>query len=881
MGIVKGNGTLGYLKLHIILFLAAALLSLPSGDSGGTTTEYRLPEIQKLLDAGKFAEGLKQAQEIAALAESKGDSLQLATALLRISDAYYYLGDKDSTLPPMQRALKIYLNLDDLEGIGRSYYSLAYYYERSDPQQMIELLKLGLSYAEKAQDDDLIMNIANATGVARWNQGQYDLAIQAYEKSLALARKNHLDQALASANQNVGLIHLNQGRPLVALRFFDLALAASDPKCSTHNLATIQGNRGNAFFDLHDFEQAMSCYREAVRIHSANGYQRGQAIYLDNIAKIHRILGEWDPARESLLANIKTYQHLGDTRNLVLCYTSLGNLSLDQQDWNTAGDYFELALDLASEYGDPYLFSGVEMSLGLIEKHAGHNDAAWHWLADAEGHAREMDDSTILGQILATKAVWIVDSGDRSRGINLLEEAIGLHEISQIKTHSYLWHSQVARWYYAEGDLTSARQQFEISLDLVDQLNSVIDTDRFRLGFFQEVAGVYHYFAFFLAKNGDALAGMKVLDRGRARVLSIRLQPRGHGELRSDENVWEARNLTSSTLQVSFSALDDTLLVFSFRAGVAHCRVVPEANVLLQRARMFGEIISDPSITLKPQAAGRSLFQELLEPEFSSGEISRLMINPDGDLWTFPFSALVTQDDRFLGQDISISLVPAWSILTKLSGQDPISNQRALVVVKSHFEKNGTDQPRWPDIPGALVEARTVCARFQDGTLLADATETRFKELATESYEVIHLATHTVYDDRDPLKSGAVLGVTSQDDGLLRAEELYDLDLTCNLGVISSCQSGSGKVVTGEGLLGMTHGLLSSGCRSVVLSRWEVADRAALFFMSAFYDALAEHAPDEALTLARMKMLDSPKWNHPSNWAAYYLAGDASCLTTR
>jgi CHAT domain-containing protein len=113
-------------------------------------------------------------------------------------------------------------------------------------------------------------------------------------------------------------------------------------------------------------------------------------------------------------------------------------------------------------------------------------------------------------------------------------------------------------------------------------------------------------------------------------------------------------------------------------------------------------------------------------------------------------------------------------------------------------------------------------------------------------------------------------------DGFLRLHEIYNLDLGAGLVVLSACDTGAGKEVRGEGLMGITSGFLAAGVPQLVVSLWEVGDRSTAELMKRFYFQLLEkgHPPAEALRQAQLSMLAEPAWSQPRQWAGFVFLGD-------
>src|SRR5205085_12382004 len=120
------------------------------------------------------------------------------------------------------------------------------------------------------------------------------------------------------------------------------------------------------------------------------------------------------------------------------------------------------------------------------------------------------------------------------------------------------------------------------------------------------------------------------------------------------------------------------------------------------------------------------------------------------------------------------------------------------------------------------------------------------REIATSDrlsdYRYIHIATHGFLNSTHPELSGIVLSLVdakgAQQSGFVLAHEFYNLKLPAELVVLSACQTGLGQEVRGEGLIGLTRGLMYAGAARVVVSLWNVDDAATAELMSYFYKKL-------------------------------------------
>jgi len=116
----------------------------------------------------------------------------------------------------------------------------------------------------------------------------------------------------------------------------------------------------------------------------------------------------------------------------------------------------------------------------------------------------------------------------------------------------------------------------------------------------------------------------------------------------------------------------------------------------------------------------------------------------------------------------------------------------------------------------------------------------------------------------------------SRKTGFLRAHEIYNLNLPAELVVLSACQTGLGKEIKGEGLVGMTRGFMYAGAARVMVSLWNVNDKATAELMAKLYQKMLKEGqqPAAALRSAQVEMWRSSQWRSPYFWAAFALQGE-------
>jgi len=211
-----------------------------------------------------------------------------------------------------------------------------------------------------------------------------------------------------------------------------------------------------------------------------------------------------------------------------------------------------------------------------------------------------------------------------------------------------------------------------------------------------------------------------------------------------------------------------------------------------------------------------------------------------------------------------------------------VDTQRKLVH-KSATE-SGTDGLRIPRLPATRREAEGILALAKAAEFKQAVDFTASRETATSAefgqYRILHFATHGFLNSAHPELSGIVLSLFDQQgkpqDGFLRMHEIFNLNLPADLVVLSACQTGLGKEIRGEGLVGLTRGFMYAGAPRVVVSLWSVSDQATAELMVRFYKGMLEGKlrPAAALRAAQVALWKEKRWQDPYYWAAFGLQGE-------
>lgn len=189
-----------------------------------------------------------------------------------------------------------------------------------------------------------------------------------------------------------------------------------------------------------------------------------------------------------------------------------------------------------------------------------------------------------------------------------------------------------------------------------------------------------------------------------------------------------------------------------------------------------------------------------------------------------------------------------------------------------------------PRLEATRQEAAAIVAAAPEGTTLQaigfDATRSAAMSAELGRYRIVHFATHGVSNIDSPAMSGILLSMFDDrgqaQDGFLRLHDIYDLDLSADLVVLSACNTALGKRIRGEGTVGIVRAFMYAGAERVVATLWKVDDEATRELMSRFYREMFEErrSPSAALRSAQLAMWRETEWRSPFFWAAFVLQGE-------
>ena len=354
----------------------------------------------------------------------------------------------------------------------------------------------------------------------------------------------------------------------------------------------------------------------------------------------------------------------------------------------------------------------------------------------------------------------------------------------------------------------------------------------------------------------------------------------------------------------------DTLTeLYTFVISKSHCGFYKQTlthDFIQNIEDMFSFISNDNYLFTKNDdskkfcVSSHELYNHLFSNHLSDIKDKNITIIPDGKLSYIPFDALLTSLPdtsqtiqfnhlNYLIKDYNINYSNSANLLFRNHSDISIGNIKVLSFAPEYNDAEkfmmGNKVMTLIPLPGVQQEVARIAEIVKSKVFVKkNATELNFRENA-EKYDILHLAMHAFINDSIPAYSSLAFTLVdttdSRADGILNTADIYNLKLKAKLTVLSACNTGTGQLQKGEGILSLARGFLYAGCPSIVMSLWEVEDESGTQIMTSFYRNLKKgKTKDEALRAAKLEFLESAgsRKAHPHNWLSFVSIGDNSSL---
>ena len=847
-----------------------ALEFLKNADDHSTHSKALVALGYDYLNLGEPLKAKECQREALTIAHDAGDLRAESLALIALANLETKLGEKQEAKNLYGRARDLVRRIGDrsleasvLGGLG--YVSLGL----SEKEKALEYDKQAMTLFEATNDKWGLAEATLDVGQIYYLLGEKEQALDYSSRALEMFKKLSMPRLAAQALKDIGLVYESLGDTARAISSYSSALqqtrAGQDQRDQAYTLNYI----GRVYDNLGQGKKALEYYNQALSLNRLAADPAGESLTLYQIARAEKGLGHFEEARLKLNASLAIVESL---RNKVA-----------SQDSRAA--YF------ASTHQHYELLVDVLMQLNARRPADGFGMAAFD--ISEKTRARSLLES--LNEARA----------DIRQGVEpaLLERERNLEQTIDAKAQR---HGQlVANKDNAEAQ-TVATQLNQLTTEY-DEVKAQIKSKSPR----------------YAALTQPQPLGLKEIQNRLLDDHSLLLE-----YMLGDERsyVWAVtRNEVSSYELPPRAQIEDAAQKFR--------------NLLTAHQPTAGESFDQRQARIKEAddhiwQAAASFSQMILGPVLGKLGTKRLLIVPDGVLQYIPFQALTVPPANAISSarqantsatageqiplivDHEIVNEPSASalalVLSDTSQRQPAPNSVAIFAnpvfevddprvkssgvaqaqsadstettkVRPTFRDMGFGEGKFPALPASRDEAEAIMAVAPWGTgmkaLGFDANRAAIAKPELAQYRIVHFATHGFIDYQHPELSGLVLSLVDQNgrpqQGFVRLHDIYNLKLSADLVVLSACNTGLGKDVKGEGLIGLTRGFMYAGAGGVAASLWKVDDDATAELMKHFYEGMFKRGltPAAALREAQLGMWNQKRWHAPYYWAAFVIQG--------
>jgi len=846
---------------------------------------------------------LKNDQEV-------GNKEHEAQILRSLGQTHYQLDNYAKALNYYQAALAIAQEIGDKRGEGRYLADIAsvFWAKGNYPQSMIYSEK-GLKLARETQSRYDEATILHQIGNAHWATGNFAKALVFYHQAMEVNQQLGNKTNEASCLNGMGLIYGEIGDYDKALEYHERALKIFRETSGKAGEGMCLNNIALIHMALEDYPRALDSLERALQLARETASRVAEANRLGNIANLHTSQGDYVGAIPLYEEALKIAQAIGARDREAAVYRDRGKLFLKMEDYPRALNSFEKALTIAEQIGQDttrwLAYSGMGKA---YEKQGQYEEALTHYRKSTQ----VIEDIRARFPLEEERASYFKDK------IRTYEDIINilfaLHEKEPERGFD--------RESFVAAERAKARgflDSLEIAkIDLGGSLSPKMREEEAKIARKISTCQVE------LAKPG--LSEQKRLELSqeleaaeeayRNLIRMIRLNHKEYAELVYPEPLSlediQKKGLDSETALLEYFLGEKSAFLFCVTKNDFSMHKLSRSDELQERVSNYIHLLSsktDQDFEALP--AGKRMYRELLLPvQEKLARVKNLVVVPDGSLNYLPFEALIKEDKpegngrsgegHFLVADYRISYAPSASSLVNLLARkrepeakkdwlafaDPVYALRGLPAQAGPVDERTREfylskEFDFSPLPYSKEEVKGVARFFSKNRreifIQQDAREEKLKEVPLKNYRILHFATHGLLDERHSIRSAVVMTLDEdpREDGFFQVREIYNTPLNSDLVVLSACQTGRGKLESGEGVSGLSRAFLYAGAQAVVATLWKINDLSTSEFMKSFYQHLtASKSKDEALRLAKLEMMKSP-YRHPYYWAAFVLIGDS------
>ena len=888
---------------------------------------------------GETWKALEKHNEVLPIRRVLGDRRGEAETLNNIGVVYWSLGELRRAIEKYNEALPICRALGDRRGEAETLNNIGTVYgSLGELRKALEKFNEALPIRRVLGDRRGEAQTLNYIGVIYRSSGEMQKALEKFNEALLIWRAVGDRRGEAQALNHIGQVYISLGETRKALEKFNGALPIRQAIGDRRGESDTLNNIGAAYRLSGEMRKAIEKYDEALSISRAISDRPGEAATLNNIGKVYWSLGEAQKALEKYNEALPILREVGDRRSEAASLNDIGLVFNSLGETQKALEKFNEALPILRDVSDRNREADALLGIARVEQKRGNLTQARQIIEQAidlvESLRTNIPGQELRSSYFANRQGFFEFYIDVLMQMRKQNQAAALDATSLAVSERARARSLLDLLAEARADI---RQGVDGSLlererSLQQRLNAraAAQVSLLNRKHTPEQADA-------AAKEIAAITAeyeeVQVQIRARSPRYAALTQPQPLGLTEIQQQALDEDTLL---LEYALGEKRSYLWLVSQRS-IDSYELPPRAELEAATRRVYELLTARPKRGTPPDpqlfAQAKTLSKMLLGPAAPQLGGKRLVIVAPGALSYLPFAALPAPEDEkqstgdyepLVAKNEVVSIASA-SVLS-LIRRETAGRQRAAksvaVLADPVFEasdprlesaKNENSSGGMPAAPAAAAElseltrairtmnfsdaragftrlafsrqeAESIIALTPKGSGLKATDFSASRDLVISQqlsqYRILHFATHGLLNSERPELSGLVFSLVDQEgnpqDGFLRLHEIYNLQLNADLVVLSACETGLGKEIKGEGLIGLTRGFMYSGAPRVVASLWNVDDLATAELMKLFYQRMLKDGmpAGAALRAAQLELSRQKRWASPYFWAGFVLHGE-------
>ena len=847
-------------------------------DQYGEVAEAR----KDLFSAIKMAKEIENLELLASLYSELGVSYTFTYNLVEARNNYEQSYSLNQLLKNNERLSYLSANIGSL------------FLQVSNYKSALEHYISGLEYA----GENKLGKILNLIGMADVysNESNYSKALEYYNRAKEIADSIKDVPSILKIDEGIGALYYNINRPFYSLEKLKKAEETASQSQLPFELVKLYSNIGTVLTSIDSLNQAENYFKKGLNVAEQIGDIYNVILLETELGYNFYEQGKYSEAEALLLDAQKVAQKYSLTQVMGLQELYHGKILIAKNKFKDSFDKFKNSFNLSNEANDFNTQIEAGYCLAKIYEKESEFAEAEKWYNVSVGLIERLSSPLTLNQeiqiahysgfndVYNSFAEFYLNQGKNEQAFILIEKSRArntrlnldkLKLMSDLKDKEEINSLIDIQWMISSGlydsqTLDSLNQIYSnLKSKLISNnkdLNEIINPDHTTTlqDLEQGLGNNENYLSLYLGNNSITLFHLnserliiKKLDVGPDSLLQLisRISPIYKSEMENEE-IYVNEDL------------------FSFNAFAAY-------NVY------------------------KIVFEDILSP---ITENSTLVISFPAELVKLPLELLVTNwnddsspyyynDKKFLLSKYRFVYSPSASIyITQknrqlknngqnlLVGNPYVDNSEVTLSVRAGLIDINPSKPRsiklFP-LKYSEEEIKSIGETIENNLVLlsSEATESNFKKNAPNS-SIVHISSHSFLIKDQPMVMFSPQK-DQKDDGLLELGEIVQLGLNSEMVVLSSCRSGLGRVDASEGIIGMQKAFFEAGCKSIVVTLWDVNDKYTSYFMKEFYNQLAlGKSKSEALGQAKLEFIKNYSAN-PYYWSAFILSGNPSSIKLR